>query len=110
MLQDMRYYIVTIHISSEVEHTFEYFVQDWPNLSLIAMLKHALDNSAPVLVHTHLKDAGLESFHYELDLFGVDLFNDLLDDMIPVGIFHALDYSRFDFRNYFILKGRRKDI
>lgn len=71
------------------------------------MLKHALYHSAAELVHAHFVDAGLESFNNELYFLRVDLFYNLLHNMIPIGVFNAFNDFRLNFLNNFILKSRR---
>ena len=74
------------------------------------MLKHALNHSAAELVDTHLIDASFERVNDELDLIRMNLLYDLLDDMVTVGIFNAVDYLWLDFFHNLLLKRGRQDI
>ena len=74
------------------------------------MLKHALNYSATELVHTHFIDASFERINNELDLFRMNLLNDLLDNVVTVGIFNAVDYLWLDFFHDLFLKRGRQDI
>jgi len=106
MFQDMRNDIISIHIPSEIKNPFKHLVQNWPNLTFFAVLKHTLDYSTSELMNTHLVNASFESFHYKLNFLRVDLFNNLLDYMVAIRIFNTINNSLLDFFNDFILKRR----
>ena len=74
------------------------------------MLKHALNHSAAELVHAHFIDASFERINNELNLIRMNLLYDLLDNMVTVGIFDAVDYLWLDLFDHLFLKRGRQDI
>lgn len=68
MLQHVRYHIVAVHVPGEIQDPFKDLVKDGSNLVFLAVLEHALDNTAAELMHTHFIDTGAEGIDNELDL------------------------------------------
>jgi 3-keto-L-gulonate-6-phosphate decarboxylase len=50
MLKHMRYHIVAVHVTCQVEDAFEDFGEDRADLGLFTVLEHALDHSATELM------------------------------------------------------------
>jgi hypothetical protein len=74
------------------------------------MLKHTLDNSATELVDTHFEYFGFKGFYNELNFFRINLFDNLLDYMITVGVLNTVNNPGLDLLNDLILKAGRQNI
>ena len=68
MLQHVRYHIVAVHVSGEIQDSFKDLVEDGSNLIFLTVLEHTLDDTAAELMHTHFIDTGAEGIDNELDL------------------------------------------
>lgn len=94
MFKDVGYYVVAVLVFSQVKHSLEHFIEYRSDLFFFAMLKHPLNDSAPILMHTHLVYSPLKCINNELHFRTIYLLNYLLDHMIPIWILNTLVYSR----------------
>ena len=104
----MRYHIVAVHVSRQIEDPFKNLVQHWPDLVFFAVLKHPLNDAASELMHTHLIHSPSECFHNKLHLLRGYLLDNLLNNVITICVLNATDYIRFDFLNNLVSKIRGK--
>lgn len=99
VLQNVRDHIVPIHVSRQVQYPLEDLIQDGPNLILLAVLKHALNHSAAVLVHAHFVHLALKGLDDELHFLRVNGLDYLLNDVVPVGVLNAPEDFKPDLIN-----------
>ena len=102
MLQNVRDYIIAIHVSCKVKDSLKDLIKDSSDLTLFTMFKHPLNDTASELMNTHFIHTRFKRIDNELYLFRRDLLNYLLDNMIAVRIFDASNYVWFNFLNDFI--------
>lgn len=93
ILNHMLDHVVAKLVRNELRCACMELLEDGPSVSLLAVLKHPLDDPAPVRVGGKFVDLPLEGVDDELHMLGRDPFDSLLDDMIAVLVTHTAQHG-----------------
>ena len=99
MLNDVLHHIIAVLIDDQGGCRGVYFLKYRPASVLLAILQHALNNPAAILVGRQLLNVTGERIDDKLDVFRRDSLESLLDHMISILILDAFENVVLKFSN-----------